>query len=516
MKLNTLLTGGFLIVAILCGVVGYIAINTFEKVNEINTELQTDIQPATLLMSEMRDLATKVRFLETKYIVYRKFKGKSAKTKKDLNDAMGELKKAADEHFEYERHISRKNRLDAQQLLDEVATLNYAVNGILDFIDVQVGYTEEIHGQIAEMENETVDSAYRALTEDIEMHKAEHMQELSNKHETVILAHKTGTTTILTATIIIVILAMALGIIISRSISKPILKLRDATAEVAKGKLDTKVEINSRNEIGQLSRAFDEMTQNLKKTEERVRQYNEKLIRSNEELEQFAYVASHDLQEPLRMISSYTQLLERRYKDKLDDDANEFIYYVVDGACRMQRLINDLLDFSRITTRGKTFEEVDTYSILGQALSNVHQLISDAAAIVTNDDLPIIYADESQLVRVFQNLIDNAIKFCSKRIPHIHVSAKKKEDEWVFSISDNGIGIDEQFQDRIFTVFQRLHGKDKYPGTGIGLAICRRIVERHDGRIWFESELDKGAIFYFTIPKTRGHSNGRKKNRQTC
>jgi PAS domain S-box-containing protein len=224
------------------------------------------------------------------------------------------------------------------------------------------------------------------------------------------------------------------------------------------------------------------------------------LERSNKELEQFAYVASHDLQEPLRMVSSYTQLLERRYKDKLDQDANDFIQYAVDGANRMQKLINDLLDYSRITSRGKDFAKVDISQILGQVISNLQYLIIENTALITNGDLPELKADESQILRVFQNLIENAIKFKKKsELPKIHISCIKKEGFYEFAVRDNGIGIDMQFHDRVFTIFQRLHSKEEYPGTGIGLSICRRIVERHGGKIWFESKENEGTTFYFTL-----------------
>jgi hypothetical protein len=245
--------------------------------------------------------------------------------------------------------------------------------------------------------------------------------------------------------------------------------------------------------------------------------------RSNKELEQFAYVASHDLQEPLRMVASYTQLLEKRYKDKLDQDAREFIGYAVDGANRMQRLINDLLDYSRVQTQGKSFETVDSHSAMGAALVNLASAIEESGAVVTNGDLPMVEVDYSQLVRVFQNLIGNAIKFRGETSPRVHVSAKGGTTDhadgtypgkpaagrvtvspsfWNFSVSDNGIGIEPQYFERIFVIFQRLHDKVKYPGTGIGLAICRRIVERHGGKIWVESEFGKGSTFNFTLPGT--------------
>jgi len=226
------------------------------------------------------------------------------------------------------------------------------------------------------------------------------------------------------------------------------------------------------------------------------------LEQSNKELEQFAYVASHDLQEPLRMVASYTQLLEKRYKDKLDEDANEFIHYAVDGANRMQKLINDLLDYSRISMRGKDFINVDVNHVLGHVVSNLHLLIFEKSALITHDDLPIINADESQLIHLFQNLIENAIKFKKEDVsPRVHITCKTENDVCEFMVKDNGIGIDMQFHDRIFVIFQRLHSKELYPGTGIGLAICKRIVERHGGKIWFESKENEGTTFYFTLNK---------------
>jgi signal transduction histidine kinase len=225
------------------------------------------------------------------------------------------------------------------------------------------------------------------------------------------------------------------------------------------------------------------------------------LERSNKELEQFAYVASHDLQEPLRMVASYTQLLEKRYKDQLDQDAKDFIGFAADGANRMQRLINDLLAYSRVGTRGKPLEPTDCHTVLGQAIVNLSTVIEENHAIVTSDQLPKVMADASQMVQLLQNLVGNAIKFRGEESPRIHVSAQEKGNEWVFSVKDNGIGIEAQFSERIFIAFQRLHSREKYPGTGIGLAICKKIVDRHGGKIWIESELGKGSTFYFTTPK---------------
>lgn len=200
------------------------------------------------------------------------------------------------------------------------------------------------------------------------------------------------------------------------------------------------------------------------------------------------------------MVSNYTQLLGRRYKDKLDSDAQEFISFAVDGAIRMQRLINDLLMYSRVGTQGKEFTKTDSTNLLGQAVVNLRGAIEEAHAIVSNDGLPVITADGGQIVQLFQNLIGNAIKFRGKDIvPLIHVSARREEDHWLFSVRDNGIGIDPQYAERIFVIFQRLHGQTEYAGTGIGLSICKKIVDRHGGKIWVESQPGKGAVFYFTI-----------------
>jgi PAS domain S-box-containing protein len=241
-----------------------------------------------------------------------------------------------------------------------------------------------------------------------------------------------------------------------------------------------------------------------KAAEEALRKTAEELVRSNKELEQFAYVASHDLQEPLRMVSGFLRLLAERYEPQLDDKAREYIGYAVEGADRMSQLIVDLLAFSRVATKGKTPEPVDASWPVDAALADLRTSIDSAGATVTHDEMPCVLGDASQLGQLFQNLIANAVKFRSPDRPcQVHVGAEKKDGQWVFSVRDNGIGIARQGFDRIFVIFQRLHTRAQYPGTGIGLAICKKIVERHGGRIWVESQVGEGTTFYFTLPSDR-------------
>ena len=237
-----------------------------------------------------------------------------------------------------------------------------------------------------------------------------------------------------------------------------------------------------------------------KKNQEALERKTMELKRSNDELQQFAYVASHDLQEPLRMVASYTQLLAKRYHGRLDSDANEFISYAVDGANRMQRLIHDLLSYSRVGTQGKELRPTSSEEAFTLALSNLERSIRETGARVEHGRLPMVLADDMQLVQLFQNLLGNAIKFRGAKPVLIYVGGERRGNDWLFWLRDNGIGIEPQYVERIFLIFQRLHGRSQYPGTGIGLAIAKKIVERHAGRIWVESEPGKGSTFYFTLP----------------
>jgi len=234
--------------------------------------------------------------------------------------------------------------------------------------------------------------------------------------------------------------------------------------------------------------------------ERRVEERTGELRRSNEELQQFAYVASHDLQEPLRMVTSYVQLLAQRYQGQLDSEAQEFIGYAVEGAQRMKALIDDLLAYSRVNIRERLVVPTDSGAVLQQTLQNLHIQIAESGATVTADPLPTVSTDRMQLGLLWQNLLSNALKFRGQEPPRVHVSARRQGNEWVFSVRDNGIGMEPRHTERIFHMFQRLHTRQEYPGTGIGLAICKKIVERHGGRIWVESEPGQGTTFFFTLP----------------
>ena len=290
-------------------------------------------------------------------------------------------------------------------------------------------------------------------------------------------------------------------------LSKPIVP------EILRSKVAVFVELGRKNALlKQKNTELQRLLEERARAEEEVRRLNvelelrvaertEELSRTNDELRQFAYIASHDLQEPLRTIGSFTQLLAKRYVGRLDHDADEFVRFIVDGVSRMHVLLNNILSYSRVTeVAGDVFRCVECEAILKAALMNMDTAIKDSGATVaTSGQLPAITADESQLTQVFQNLIANSIKYRGIETPSIHVSAELVNREWYFSVRDNGMGIAEEYHKRIFDIFNRLHGRE-LPGTGMGLAICKKIVERHGGRIWVESKLGSGSIFRFTLP----------------
>ncbi len=329
------------------------------------------------------------------------------------------------------------------------------------------------------------------------------------------------------------LLALILSTRLRLLISQPIMALAASAKAVSETKdYGVRAEKSTQDEVGLLVDAFNDMLANIqqrdvdlrkardelevrvtertaqlqqelvmrKRAEASLQKQAEELARSNTDLEQFAYVASHDLQEPLRMVTTFMRILKNRYYGKLDAEADEYITYAVDGASRMKQLITDLLALSRASTKPHELAPIDCEAVLEEVLSNLEMAVQESGGQVTHDPLPRVMADRSQMVQLLQNLIGNAIKFAGTRAPRVHISVKQMGKEWLFSVRDHGIGISPEHRERIFIVFQRLHDRTEYPGTGVGLAICKKIVERHGGRIWVESQRGEGATFCFTIP----------------
>jgi len=313
--------------------------------------------------------------------------------------------------------------------------------------------------------------------------------------------HRAATKESLWIAVIAVIVGIVLALLLTHSITQPLNVALNVAQQIASGNREVPIDINYSAEVGELLQAMVKMRDAINSTEQALRSQAEELRRSNEDLERFAYIASHDLQEPLRMVASYTQLLSKRYKGQLNKDADEFIGFAVEGATRMQQLINDLLTYSRVGRTGGDFGPVSIGDVVAEVNDNLRVLIQENAATFDYENLPQVRGDKSQLVQLFQNIISNAIKFRAAEAPHIVIRAIDEGEMWRFSIEDNGIGMENKYFSRIFEIFQRLHSKDKYPGTGIGLAICKRIIERHNGKIWLASVPDKGTTFYFTLPK---------------
>ncbi|MFD8559935.1 sensor histidine kinase [Streptosporangium canum] len=308
---------------------------------------------------------------------------------------------------------------------------------------------------------------------------------------------------------VLVLAGIGSVLIVRHAVLRPMAELNGQVRAVAQGDFEHKLRVERPSELAELSSHVDAMRRRIltewrraSEAQSKLEEQTAELRRSNGELEQFAYVASHDLQEPLRKVASFTQMLDQRYGDQLDDRAKQYIAFAVDGAKRMQLLINDLLDFSRVGRLGGERTAIDTGLSLQAALNNLAVTIEDTGATISSDDLPTVRGNRAQLTQLFQNLLGNAIKFRSQEPPRIHIGVRRDGDMWEFSCADNGIGIESKYTDRIFLIFQRLHGRDAYAGTGIGLALCKKIVEYHGGRIWVDGEEPDrpGTTFRWTLP----------------
>jgi signal transduction histidine kinase len=319
------------------------------------------------------------------------------------------------------------------------------------------------------------------------------------------------TTLLFTAVLLAVATSVVAGVLLYTAlrtwVTRPVEALAAETRTVRSGALEHQVQVEGPPEIVALADDVEamrlglvEQLAELRQAQERLEMQAEELRRSNRDLEQFAYVASHDLQEPLRKVSSFCQMLERRYKGQLDERADQYIAFAVDGAKRMQLLINDLLAFSRVGRISDGVEQLAMADVLADALHNLGSAIEDSGAVVTADELPVVHGERRLLVQLLQNLIGNGLKFRSESAPRIRIEARRDGDEWEFAVCDNGIGIEPQFADRIFVIFQRLHAKSEYDGTGIGLALCKKIVEYHGGHIWIDTSVTEGTRIRWSLP----------------
>jgi signal transduction histidine kinase len=317
-----------------------------------------------------------------------------------------------------------------------------------------------------------------------------------------------GLRTVISSTILLSIVAFLLAFLLASQlhvvITRPLSRLVDVMQEVSRNRnYDVRVPRTSGDEVGVLVDEFNSMLGQIQQRDQELESKVEELNRSNAELDNFAYIAAHDLQEPLRAVSSYVQLLKRQLAGKLDADATENIEFAVNGAARMQKLIQDLLAYSRVGKERKPFHPVNGNALMAAVVKNLAQTVKESSARVTWDELPVVMGDETQLIQLLQNLVSNAIKFRKRdEAPAVHVSAAEEDGHWRFKVADNGIGIEAQYHQRIFVIFQRLHARSAYPGTGIGLAICKKIVERHGGEIDVNSTPGQGSVFTFTIPRT--------------
>ena len=298
------------------------------------------------------------------------------------------------------------------------------------------------------------------------------------------------------------VLGCALVYVIATMITGPIKKLTEATREIAAGNYQITVEVKSQDETGALAATFNKMVSKISASLNEITHHAQELERKNRELEEFTYVASHDLQEPLRKVASFGAFLLEDYSDRLDETGVGYIQKMQDAAARMKQLIQDLLQISRVSTRGQALVPIEAKNTVTEATEALQISIEEAGAQIKVSGLPRVLADRTQLTQLFQNLIGNAVKFRRKDLPPVITINAVENGTWVtFSVSDNGIGIEERFREKVFEIFQRLHSRDVYPGTGIGLALCKKIVERHGGKIWCESEFSKGTTFYFTLKK---------------
>jgi signal transduction histidine kinase len=491
MSIRTRFVGLGMLLALLPVVVGILfwitsrRVNQAEKKTQIANNLEREVFELTLLTHEFS------RF-------------RSARAQRQLDASLRNLDEiirrisAHSEYNEEELIVSRLLR-HQQRLRDLVAELKRPLSVAED----------------ANIDNDTIASWQSRLVGQLLINGQQLLadaRQLSMRWTNQLVEAQQITDLIVLSFLVVAVIVGAVTLfLLYRGIVPPLGNLVAAVSQLARGNRTVRVAATSRGEIGELCLAFNAMASELQDYQEHLeelverrtselRQSNEEIEQSNIELQQFAYIASHDLQTPLRSISGFAQLLRSEYEGKLDDEADDWIRRVVDGAERMQTLIRDLLAYSRVESRSQPFQQVDIALVFDDAVAQLEASISDAEAEVTRGDLPKIMGDHSQLVQLLQNLIGNGVKYHGDEPPCVHISAERNGVQWTFSVRDNGIGIEAKHYEKVFDIFRRLHTQQEYPGTGIGLAVCRRVVHRHGGKLWVESEPGQGSTFYFSIP----------------
>ncbi len=530
MKIGIKLTLGFSFVVIAMLVTVLFCLNTTEKMREEFEALGDNIVPGAIAMTAMEGECQKIAHNLMDYIVTA---GEEEKNGAAVEAGLISLEKAATECLECTKHIGFQEQEAAGQLMTEIERFASVCTEIINLKKQGLNTNE-----LLEKEQDNFHPELYTLLAQLRKHKAAHMRKLAEAEGAVYHAHIMGKQVALIVSLTIVFLSAMIALITTRSIVRPLHALHKGTEIIGNGNLDYKVATNVKDEIGQLSRAFDEMTQNLKTTttsidkldaanqrlltnEQQLRAVNQQLESevaerkkteealefSNRELKDFVYVASHDLREPLRKISSFGQLLQKSMQGRLSDDEQENMGFMIDGADRMTMMIDGLLIYSRINTKDIMFETVDLNKVIEQLKKlELGMLIEETGSVIeVPQPLPKVYADPVRIEQLLQNLIANGIKYRKEDVkPIITIKAKEVSDNKVrIEVQDNGIGIAPEYRDEIFKMFKRLHSRKRYDGCGIGLSVCRKIVDRHNGQIGVESEPGEGSTFWFTIPPAK-------------
>jgi signal transduction histidine kinase len=540
MKLKKKLLLAFVSLAALVVLVG---VRTVYSLNEITKDVAQIDQSSILEVESSTEMAFELLIMEGLFKDYinaaiKSYPAEIASIKKRLEKSFVDFETALEARKEITiRGLKLYNDEEVEGERGELNQIKYLANKYREYkneaLEIIADY--EKTGYVAEQKLHGEDWKERnnVLIKEVKLFKSDAQYEITAKTKQVMDEAQESTNLAVVIASISFILAIIAGLFIAKSIVAPIVKLKTAAQNIASGNMDFINDIHTGDEIGELAFSFNKMTLDLKKsrseiegynktleqkvnertnelegnikklkqTEEKLKDYASDLKSSNKELEQFAYVASHDLQEPLRTTSNFVELFQQQYKGKLDKNAEKYLSYIVQSTERMRLFITDLLEYSRIGS-SKELKQIDCNKVLDEVVADLDAAIKDTGAKINTDTLPVIFGYPTEIKQLFQNLIFNAIKFRKKNThPEIKVSAHKDSDKWQFSFTDNGIGIAKEHSERIFIIFQRLHNRSEYPGSGIGLSHCKKIVELHKGNIWLESELGKGATFYFMLPE---------------